>query len=287
MPKRISQKQLIILIICFLCMFGLIELIQYWGDWNNTISIAEKMQEIHPELKIDFSKKDTYNVFMDLMMNSHLNLIQLILPIILIIPAILNLHYLLKSGIFKDISIRSNYKKMIFKEILKCYLPCIIIPIFLLFMFLISYIFSGNFNIKYTYNNILGETMNFPIEYMNYPHIFVFTYIFNLGLIGIFFINVSLLFINKNKNILLTILFSFLTIMAFQIISEVFCGTILAVILKNNLFRNLFSIYNLWVYDGTSLIGVTIYILILVITTSILVYFNFRNKESVVILNEK
>ena len=75
--------------------------------------------------------------------------------------------------------------------------------------------------------------------------------------------------------------------MAFQIISEVFCGTILAVILKNNLFRNLFSIYNLWVYDGTSLIGVTIYILILVITTSILVYFNFRNKESVVILNEK
>ncbi|MEG1647378.1 MAG: hypothetical protein RR325_01265 [Bacilli bacterium] len=285
--EKFDRKKVIVLIIIVLFAFGIIELIKYWNDWNSTIETARKIQELHPDLQIDFTKKDTYNVFMDLMMNSHLNMIQLILPILVIIPAIINLYNLLKSGIFKDLTIRSNYKKVIYKEIFKSYIPIIIIPIFLIFMFLLSYLFSGNFNIQYTHDKILGVTMNFPSEYMKYPIQFILIYILNLGLICVFFINVALLFINKNKNFLLTVLFSFLTIMAFQIISEVFLGSLLATFFNNNLFRNLFSIYNLWVYDGTNLFGVTLYVILLMVISAVCVYFNFRNKERVVIDNEK
>jgi hypothetical protein len=230
------------------------------------IDIAQKVQASNPDMVMDFTKKDTYNVFIDLLRNSNLSILQLIFPIIVIIPAIWNLYNLLKSGIYKDIIIRSDYKKFIKKEMLKCYYPIFIIP---------------------TFNFILGTSMNFPFRYMHNPNLFLFVYIFNLLLIAIFFINISLIFINKNKNFLLTVLFSFLTIISYQIISEVFVGTLLAIIFDNVIFRNLFSIYNLWLYDGTSLIGVTVYVIILVLVSSVFVYFSFKDKEKVVIDNEK
>ena len=129
--------------------------------------------------------------------------------------------------------------------------------------------------------------MNFPWEYKDFSLGFILLFIFNLGVIGFFFINVSLLFINKSKNLLLTVLFSFLTIMAYQIVSEVFVGNLLYDITGNTLFKNLFSLYNLWIYDGTNLLFATLYVLVLAVVSTILVYFNFRNREKVVILNEK
>ncbi len=289
MLEKINQKKLVIFIILILCLFSIIQLLLYINNWNTMYNNALEIQKLHPEhnLNLVYFKLDAYNVFMDLMINSRLNIIQLILPIILIIPAIFDLHYLLKSGVFKDLMIRSSYKKVMVKEIIKCYLPCIIIPVFLVFTFFISYLFSGSFDIQHTYNDILGKSMNFPWEYKDFSLGFILLFIFNLGAIGFFFINVSLLFINKSKNLLLTVLFSFLTIMAYQIVSEVFVGNLLYDITGNTLFKNLFSLYNLWIYDGTNLLFATLYVLVLAVVSTILVYFNFRNREKVVILNEK
>lgn len=287
MLKKISNKNIIIFLLIILFIFGILEFIKYCQDWNNMIDIAQKVQASNPDMVMDFTKKDTYNVFMDLLRNSNLSILQLIFPIIVIIPAIWQLYNLLKSGIYRDIIIRSDYKKFIKKEILKCYYPIFIIPIFLIFILFLSYLFSRSWDINYTFNFILGTSMNFPFQYMHNPNLFLFVYIFNLLLIAIFFINISLIFINKNKNFLLTVLFSFLTIISYQIISEVFVGTLLAIIFDNVIFRNLFSIYNLWLYDGTSLIGVTIYVIILVLVSSVFVYFSFKDKEKVVIANEK
>ena len=86
---------------------------------------------------------------------------------------------------------------------------------------------------------------------------------------------------------MLNVLFSFLAIMAFQIISEVFVGNLLYSITNTPLFTNLFSLYNLWCYDGTNLLYVTLYVLGLVIVSTVFVYLNFKNMEKVVILNEK
>lgn len=287
MLKKISNKNIIIFLLIILFIFGILEFIKYCQDWNNMIDIAQKVQASNPDMVMDFTKKDTYNVFIDLLRNSNLSILQLIFPIIVIIPAIWNLYNLLKSGIYKDIIIRSDYKKFIKKEMLKCYYPIFIIPIFLIFILFLSYLFSRSWDIDYTFNFILGTSMNFPFRYMHNPNLFLFVYIFNLLLIAIFFINISLIFINKNKNFLLTVLFSFLTIISYQIISEVFVGTLLAIIFDNVIFRNLFSIYNLWLYDGTSLIGVTVYVIILVLVSSVFVYFSFKDKEKVVIDNEK
>ena len=285
MLEKINQRRLVVFIILILCLFSIIQLLLYINNWNTMYNNALEIQKLHPEhnLNLVYFKLDTYNVFMDLMINSRLNIIQLILPIILIIPAIFDLHYLLKSGVFKDLMIRSSYKKVI----IKCYLPCIIIPVFLVFTFFISYLFSGSFDIQHTYNDILGKSMNFPWEYKDFSLEFILLFIFNLGVVGFFFINVSLLFINKSKNLLLTVLFSFLTIMAYQIVSEVFMGNLLYDVTGNTLFKNLFSLYNLWIYDGTNLLFTTLYVLGLAVVSTILVYFNFRNRERVVILNEK
>ena len=289
MLKKINRRKLVIFITFALCIFSVIQLLLYINNWNTMYNNALKIQKLHPEYNLDlvYFKYDTYNVFMDLMINSRLNIIQLILPIILIIPAIFDLHYLLKSGIFKDLVIRSSYKRIMFKEIVRCYLPCIIIPIFLLFTFFIAYLFSGSFDISHTYNDILGKSMNFPWEYKDFPLGFILIFIFNLGMIGVFFINVGLLFVNRNKNLLLTVLFSFLTIMAYQIVSEVFIGNLLYDLTGKILFKNLFSLYNLWVYDGTNLLFTTLYVLGLAVVSTIFVYFNFKNREKVVILNEK
>lgn len=289
MSKKINRKNLVIFTICCLCVFSIIQLLLYIYEWNTMYANAVKISQLHPEYNLHptYVKLDTYNVFMDLMINSSINKIQLILPIMVIIPAILDLHSLLKSGIYKDIIIRSDYKKFIFKEVTKCYLPCIMIPIFLIFTFLIAYAFSGSLDIQNTYNNILGASMNFPWEYKDFPLLFIILFIFNLGMISIFFINVSLLFVNKNRNLLLNVLFSFLAIMAFQIISEVFVGNLLYSITNIPLFTNLFSLYNLWCYDGINLLYVTLYVLGLVIVSTVFVYLNFKNMEKVVILNEK
>ena len=115
MLEKINQRRLVVFIILILCLFSIIQLLLYINNWNTMYNNALEIQKLHPEhnLNLVYFKLDTYNVFMDLMINSRLNIIQLILPIILIIPAIFDLHYLLKSGVFKDLMIRSSYKKVI------------------------------------------------------------------------------------------------------------------------------------------------------------------------------
>lgn len=287
MIKLIRENKIMILMIIVLGIITTDAFISYARYWDDLTSSYAILNELHPGLNYDTTKIDVYNAFVDIITNSKLNMLQLILPIIVIIPSLYNFFLLLKSGFFKDILLRKSYNKFMFKEILKSYISSFIIPIILIFLFSLVSIHFKNFDINYTYNNILGSAMMISEKYLEIPGLFIMCYIFNLWLISIFFINVGLIFINKNKNFILMVLFSFLSIMTFQIIFEVFLGMFLSNLFNNYLFLNLFSIYNLWVYSNTDLLGVTIYVISLVIISSIMVYLTFKNKEKVVIENEK
>lgn len=276
-----------LIIIATLIVISIIIAIQYNAEWLKLIEAAKNYQSNHADVQFDFNKKDTFNVFMDLLMNTNLSFIKICLPILIIIPALNRIHARFKSGIYKDFILRMGYKKYMVKEIFNSYLSSLISPMFLLFLLLLAFLFSGHFDIQYTYNNLLGISMNFPVKYMNHPVLFVGILILNIWFISIFFINVSLLLVSKTKNFLLTTLLAFLTITAFQIITEVFLGGFLVTITGNKLYWNLFSLYNLWVYDGTDLIITSTYVLVLVLISTYMVYHYYRKKERVAIENEK
>ena len=127
------------------------------------------------------------------------------------------------------------------------------------------------------------------MQYLKYGLIFYFVYLLNIFLHSIFYVNVSLISCKNNKNIFVSIILGYMIFIVLEIISEVLIGQVLMhyVFGISNAF-DLFNLFNIWVYDNViSLWHITILSLIISIGSTIITILLYRNKEGVVIENEK
>ena len=176
MKKFIKENKVGLIILAILILCGALSVFRYSNDWDRNNEISKKMVEEHPEISLRFlPKEDTYTVFQYVVKYTDLRFLQLLFPIIVLIPGIINFYYHMKSGIYKDIIIREKYSKYIRKMVLKSWISALIIPFFLVSVFIFSYIFSGNFDVNNTFLEY-GEGIAYPIEFIDYPLLFTIVY---------------------------------------------------------------------------------------------------------------
>ena len=189
---------------------------------------------------------------------------------------------IIKSGIFKYILQRKKYKNFIIKELLKSYTKPILLSLTFIIFIIMCLIIA---DLPFGYSQMYGDTKPVLDEFFakfNYSIYFVF--ILNIILYSIFLSNVFWFFAKSGYNFILTIIESFVFVKIFNII----CTTI----------SPIFSFFN---YDianvlSTSIISNTlavsqlvsiVYMLLLVISSYIALFYRYKDKESLVMSCEK
>lgn len=297
--KKYLLQIILILIMIFMAIYGIFEYDSTYNfetsNYNSLKSKCEKIdssiqdlpyycyeiEESEPPVKLDAFNLTFYVINYTLFSN-----ILPFLPLIVISIGIKNIYSKFKSGMFRNIILIEGYKKYIiscFKQILKC---ATIIPSLILFIFVISIIYTKSVD----YTSIFKLGINYiPIEYSKNMFLFCISYLINLFLHTLFWLNLGMICMKKSRNYIVSIITSYILYLSYSIIMEIVFGFLISGI---NLFRKM-NIYgyvkpgNIWGYDGiNSLVIMIIYSIIVVTISSIVVIFKYKKKESVIIANE-
>lgn len=251
---------------------------------NNSINIKNRVCDIDSEYydlnlcgRIEVPKMpSTLNVFSYMYSTSSLRISLFILPLVVMFLSIYNFHKEITTGLVKNILVRTTYEKYLIKRILKSLSAIFIIPIFMLIIYIIAYIIS-NKTADITYDSLFID-----IAFRHNLKEYIIYFILNLIIISVFYVNISLFYVQKCQNIFVTVILSYLTYFAIAIILEVFIGNLLAYQLKNSIYVDSLSLTSYWHYEGIiSLPFMTMLALFLASLSSIVVYNAYVNKEGV------
>lgn len=225
-----------------------------------------------------------YHIVKDL----SLSFIQILAPLFVFIPAIWNFHNELSSGYIKNSLTRIEYKKYLIKNYFNALLKTLILPCFVIFLFLMCCLLTKGFDFgsgKEMYGWIASPEQRF----LNNLPIFMMVYIINILFHSILYVNLGFLYCKKYSNILVNILLSYLSFIILDIFMEIFLGNlILAKLLNIHNMSYSLNLFNIWIYDKVISFQFTIiYSVTLVIISTILIYFKYKNKEDVIIEIEK
>lgn len=301
--KDIILKLFTFIICLMLILWVALCSIQYKNDFDKNVDAYYKLVELcNEENKVMSDESchtvitngkpvmpDTFTIFFQLLINSNLSLIQLLGPIIVIILASYSFSREYNTGFFKNIIQRMSYKNYLKSIILRTYKYIWILPIFLIIIFIFSFLISGHFNVDLTLS--YWPEYYIPISIMAIKNIFPFMIIFILNVIfnSIFYANIALITIKKSNNYIISVISSYLIFIFCDIFLEVLVGIlILEKILHISGASNLFSLFNYLVYEGIPNIYLyTIYCFTLVIVSLVVVICVYHNKEEVIMKSEK
>lgn len=232
---------------------------------------------------------DPIIIYFHLTNNLSLFYFQLLAPLFIFIPAIWNFHNELNSGYIKNCLTRINYKKYLKKHYLKALSKSLILPLFVIFLFLASCLLTGGFDFG-SGGELYDLILSLPdSKFISNVSLFMLTYLINMLLHSILYVNLGLLYCRKYSNILVNIILSYLSFIILAIIMEVFVGNLLlSVVLNIKNVTDSLNLFNIWVYSNTiSLSFAIIYSFCLVLISTIIVYLIYKNKEGVIIEIEK
>lgn len=231
--------------------------------------------------------KDAVTLYFDFTVQYTLYYLALLGPLMVIIPSLWKLHKELKNGFYKNILTRKKYKDYIKDNYIKSLKYALLIPILLIITFIICLMLTKNLD----NSDVLRDFVSFwgHKYFLTNPMISAICYLLTFVFHGIFYVNLSYLYIKKNLHISVTILASWLTFIACEIISEVFIGGLILYKLFNVPYAmHYFSLINIYTYENIDKFWIVpIYGFILALLSSIVIYFQMRNKEEVYIENDK
>lgn len=225
-----------------------------------------------------------YHIIQDL----SLYYLQILMPLFIVIPAIWIFHKELHSGYIKYCLTRENYRTYLKKNYIKALLNAFILPFIVVVLVLLCCMITKGFAFG-SGKELYGWIASPDVQYLSNLPLFMVTYILVMFLHGIFYVNLGLMCCKKNSNILVTIILSYLLFLIIDIILEVFVGNLLlARILGIHNIASSLSLVNIWTYEGVvSLSFIIIYSLALVIISTLVLYFIYKNKEDVLYASEK
>lgn len=294
--KNIIKDNLPFLIVCS-CIFILCTtaIFNYYGDVlkmekENLKSYNECKENLHDKIYCYYNgtlykqRNDTVSTFGMITSNLYKSMgyLQILAPLFIMISSSCLFHKALRKGLLKNCLLRTGYKGFIKKNYIRALGSSLILPFFLLFVFIISFIISGNFDYKYGMKVYSFTT--FGVSNHEHWKIFLIVYMLNFILHGIFWINIGLYNCKYNKNVAISIILSYFEYVLFCAIFElelekgIFSGT------KYSMY---FNLSNIWVYSGVTLIGMIIISLFLAVVSTIMVYLAYKNKEDVLMEIEK
>lgn len=229
-----------------------------------------------------FVAPDTLTIYFYIISNYSISYIQWLAPLFIITATVWLWHKKMHSGFIKDELIRSDYKKVLRKNLLTSIKSCMILPFVFLVLFGLCYLISGHFNITDS------QQVGINIEFLDNIPKLMFIYFIVIFLHSIFYACLGLLFCKKSKNILITIVSAYLCFLMIDIVSEIFIGGLLLPILGFSNFSSIFNLLGIWIYcDYPNYSSILVLSTVIAILSIIVLVFAYRDKEEVLLRIEK
>lgn len=279
---------ILLLLLCAISLYGIAHnAIQDKKSAEHLIELGKNNPEFlkfHPEVgdeNYTLDKTDSLNFAFRVLYSDPLKSFAYLIIFIIIFFSTRHFYNIIKTGMLKDMVLRESYWSVLNKQIYGSYIYSFIPIIFMIILILMSCVYHFDLDFLSTCKN----------EYLCYiPHLsirFVLSLIYNLIMISLYYINVSIIMFKHSKNFVLNIITSFLVILGIELFMQCVIGPILASTTGDVGFGNLFSSANLWYYDSVSYLQTICYT-----TSSFLISFlimkkQFKNKEKVYTLNVK
>jgi hypothetical protein len=231
-------------------------------------------------------RSDAFFTFFDIIFDNHFRIIHLLLPILIIMCSINRINIKLTNGYIKNELIRKKYSIYMLKEWLLSISHLLIIPLLFVFIFVVSFILTGNIDYK---NSMLNFDPWVNPIFFNNIILSIVIYFINFLLHGIFIINIGYIMTKKGKGYILSVISSFIVYLGLWLFSETFFGYFIMIgIFGKPELHNYFSFTSLWGYPLIN--NFMIFTLIqfsYALISSIIVYIIYKNKEEVIMANEK
>lgn len=304
--KKILKNNLVVIVICLILFgWGSIDMYNFkkqhdgWTSRRN--EVLERCKDTYSDdIPIDdrncqyamahdhYYNWDTISVYFYVLLNGSVCHLQMLAPIFVIAVSAWQFNKELKSGYFKNILMRMRYSDYLKKSYLKVLKYSLIFPIFLIFMFILAYLISGHFDFEQT---LFQEGWVNPLLELKFVKIlpqFIFAFLTNFILHSIFWINIGFIMSKNSRNIILTIISSFLMYIAVFIVTEIFIGGfLLSGFLGLRNVMDYFNLANIWVYEGINHLWLTVvYALALAGISLLALIYVYKNKEEVISENE-
>ena len=279
---------ILLLLLCAISLYGIVyNANQDKKSAEHLIELGKNNPEFlkfHPEVgdeNYTLDKTDSLNFAFRVLYSDPLKSFAYLIIFIIIFFSTRHFYNIIKTGMLKDMVLRESYWSVLNKQIYGSYIYSFIPIIFMIILILMSCVYHFDLDFLSTCKN----------EYLCYiPHLsigFVLSLIYNLIVISLYYINVSIIMLKHSKNYVLNIITSFLVILGIELFMQCGIGPILASTTGDVGFGNLLSSANLWYYDSVSYLQTICYT-----TSSFLISFlimkkQFKNKEKVYTLNAK
>ena len=204
-------------------------------------------------------------------------------PIFIIIAVVSCIYNKIKTAYIRNTLTRMSYKNYISKIYLQSLKSLIILPFFIIVLFICSYILSnGNLIIP------MEETAIIEQQYLNNFFQFSLVFIINIFLINWFVVNIAYIATIKSNHAISAIIGAYIAFWLIWIVLEAIIGFGIQSIFEIKNLTNSLSFANFWVYDHVISLPFMIgYAIILVVLTGIVAYGVGKNKERIVLSAEK
>ncbi len=231
------------------------------------------------EIKMDFFTAYTNIVVFGL------GKLSITLFLFIIIPSLVySSRYFKYKGIFNEIT-RISYKDIKSKMFKKAYKSALILPFIILISFIICFCYTKTLDPTYA---ITYSTTGWSTYLLKKPILFFCTYILNIVIHSILYINISLCIVKKYHNFFVAVILSFLSFIGIEAVLEIlFNGILFTTILKSDA-GIVFNIMNMITFnDGVGVLPLLLVPLVCMIISFIVLYFLYKDKESIIINCEK
>lgn len=300
--QYIKNNKMLFSALCILLGFSIAGIYNNIKEFNMKVNAHEyKLNECKTNMKNEsnsFSwcneyikwdgpkRSDAFFTFFDIIFDDHFRIIHLLLPVLIIMCSIDRINNKLKNGYIKNELMRKKYNIYMIQEWFHSISHLLIIPLLFVFIFLVAFILTGNFDYK---NSMLNfDPWVNPVFFDNI--IFsIIIYFVNFLLHGVFIINIGYIMTKKGKGYILSVISSFIVYLGLWLLSETIFGYfIMRGILGKPELHNYFSFTTLWGYPLIN--NFLIFTLIqfsYALISSVIVYIIYKNKEEVIMANEK
>lgn len=300
MKKFIKNNYITIISFSILLIFAIYNIANYTKWYDNYVKVVGQsieeckkgyLEEQKESCEILLKQASTEEIssdyyYMSREVLSNFGIIYYITFLFVTIPVIYNVCKVFKNKELIYEMTRQNYsdfKKKIFKE---AYLKSLIIPLLLLIIFIITFIFCKGSAGNIYFEEFMEEGF---LEKVISPFLYTFTILIRAFLISIIYINISLIVVRKNHNFYIASILSYLLFIGIEVVLEGVIGRILLNnILKTNsmeIYINILNMFNL--NFGKGYIMLYMPIIIILILSFIILHIKYKNKEKLIIDCEK
>ncbi len=246
--------------------------------------LTEENTTICTSLEEQITKKSSFFPMFTSVMNEYNIPNGVIMVLFIIIPSAYFITDHLKNRIILSENNRQSYKKSMLNVFKKSYLSILIIPFFLILIFIACYLYTGTFELR---NHEIYSIM-WSQNTISSPIIFMFLYIINYILICTIYVNCTLAISRKHNNYFLAVILSFLVILGIELFFEIVISGLICSTLFNSDVGMIFNILNPKAFNDTyGLIPLLTFSLIMCILSFIPVMMLYKDKEKLVIDIEK